>query len=309
MRVLVMGAGALGGCYGAALAQHGHAVTFVARGEHLSAMQAHGLEIRHGEDRTLLKPVRAVATPSEAGSAFDLVLFAVKGYDIDTAAAALLPVLEPDTAVLPLQNGVDSVDRLATLLGPEHVLAGVSYIRAGRPAPGVLEFVSHLRPTVIGEQSGHLTPRVEAIAAALGEAGIPVVISDDPRRAIWEKFVGMVALGTITSACAAPIGPIRETAEGQALLRNLLDEAVTVGQAAGVTLTAATVDQMLNIVAAMPPTNSTSLRDDFERRHRTELDFLTGAMVRYGRNLGVATPAFAALYAVLKVRALSFGGL
>jgi len=309
MRVLVMGAGALGGCYGAALAQHGHDVTFVARGEHLAALQARGLEIRHGEERTLLKPVRAVSTPAEAGSGFDLILFAVKGYDIDTAAVALRPVLGPDTAVLPFQNGVETVDRLAALLGPEHVLAGVSYIRAGRPAPGVLEFVSHLRPTIIGEQSGRLTPRVESIATALREAGIDVVVSDHPQRAIWEKFVGIVALGTITSACASPIGPIRETAEGQALLRTLLAEAVAVAQAADVALPAETLDQMLGIVAAMPPTNSTSLRDDFERGHRTELDLLTGALVRYGRDLGVPTPAFAALYAVLKVRALNSGSL
>ncbi len=189
MQVLVMGSGGLGGYYGGMLAERGHDVTFVARGAHLTAMRARGLEIRTNEQTYHITPVRAVAAPGDASGEFDLVLFTVKGYDAEAAATALHPIIGPQTAVLTLLNGVDSPELLSSVLGPEHVLAGTTFIRSTLAGPGIIEQMGTLRRVVFGEMSGGVTPRVEMIAAALREAGTDAVTRADSRLAVWEKFV------------------------------------------------------------------------------------------------------------------------
>ena len=308
MRVLVMGAGGLGGYCGGVLARRGHEVTFVARGAHLAAMRERGLELRSGGQTTLLRPVNAVASPAEAGAGFDLVLFTVKTYDTETAAAALRPVIGSETAVLPLQNGVDSVEQLGQLLGADRVLAGTAFLGAAVLEPGVIDQNTALRRITLGEPSGELTPRVEAIAA-LRDAGIEVTIAADPLAAVWEKFVMFSAFASAGSAAQSPFGPLREMPEGLALVRTLLLETIAVGRASGVALPDDILDRMLEILFAAPPTYTTSMQRDYERRGRVELEGTTGAVVRRGRELGVPTPAHDAIYAVLKVRAAAFGGI
>ena len=172
MRVLVMGSGGLGGYFGGMLAHQGHDVTFVARGAHLAAMRERGLEVRTDEQTYRFSPVSAVAAPEEATGDFDLILFTVKGYDAEAAATALRPVIGPTTAVLTVLNGVDSAEQLAAILGPEHVLAGTTFIRSTLAEPGMIEQMGTLRRVVFGEFSGGVTPRVERVAAALRAAGI-----------------------------------------------------------------------------------------------------------------------------------------
>jgi len=304
-----MGAGAVGGYCGAVLAQHGHDVTFVARGTHLAALQQRGLEVRSRGKTNLIDPVHAVANAADAGEKIDLVLFTVKGYDTDAAAASLRSMVGPDSAVLTLQNGIDSVDRLADALGAECVLPGTIMIWSVVAAPGVIEETGPFCRITFGEASGAVTPRVERIAAAFREAGLEATVSTDARLAIWRKFIGLAPHATITSACDAPVGPIRETEEGLSLYRALISEAIAVGRAAGVELPDDTLESTMGIVHSIPAAAKTSMQFDFERRHRVELDSLTGAVVRRGRELHVPTPGFDALYAVLKVRALAFNGL
>jgi len=309
MRALVMGAGAIGGYYGGLLAQRGHDVAFVARGAHLAAMQERGLEIRSGEGTIALRPVRAVAAPAEAGADFDLALFAVKTYDTEEAAAALRPAVGPRTAVLTLQNGVDSAGQLSAALGAEHVLAGATYVAATLVEPGVISHTTPFRRITFGELSGAITPRAEAIADALRDAGVEVTVSADPRTAVWSKFVMLAPHASITSASQTPVGPIRETPEGLALYRQLVAEAVAVGRAEGVALAPDAEAAAMDAIISFPPGTKTSLQVDFERQNRVELEQLTGAVVRRGRQAGVPTPGFDPLYAVLKARALSYGGL
>lgn len=309
MRVLVMGAGAVGGYYGGALARRGHDVVFVARGEHLAALRERGLELRTDGQTHLLRPVRAVASPAEVGEPVDLVLFTVKGYDAEAAAAALRPVVGPATAVLTLLNGVDSADQLSRALGAEHVLAGTTLILTNVVAPGVIDQTSPFRKITMGELTGGVTPRAEAVAAALREAGVEVTLSADPMVGVWTKFIMQAPHATLTTACQSALGPIRETPEGAALYLTLIREVVAVGRAAGVALPADAVEATMDLIWSLPATAMTSMQRDFERRRRTELEQLTGAVVRRGQALGVPTPAFAALYAVLRVRALAFGGV
>jgi 2-dehydropantoate 2-reductase len=309
LRVLVMGAGAVGGYYGAALAGRGHAVTFVARGPHLAAMRERGLTVRSGGRATVLHPVDAVAAPAEAVGAFELVLFTVKGYDTEAAARALRPAVSAHTAVLTLQNGVDSGDRLGALLGAERILVGTTLIAATVAEPGVIEQANPLRRIELGEPSGRLTPRVESIAATLRDAGVEVRVTTDVRRAVWEKFIRLAPGATLTSACQASIGAVRDRPEGAALYRDLVSETVAVGRALGVALPDDAVEAALAQIQALPADMRTSMQLDFERRRRVELEDLTGSVVRLGRRLRVPTPAYDVLYGVLKVRAAAFGGL
>jgi 2-dehydropantoate 2-reductase len=309
VRVLVMGAGAVGGSYGAALAERGHAVTFVARGAHLDAMRTHGLTIRRGGRSTVLRPVHVVADPAEAGGRGELVLFTVKGYDTESAARALLPAIDPETAILTLQNGVESGERLATVLGADRVLVGTTLIAATVAAPGIIEQANPLRRIELGEPSGAVTPRLQAITAALQDAGAEVRVTTDVRRAVWEKFVRLAPGATLTSACHATIGEVRSSAEGAALYRALITETVAVGRAAGADLPADAVETAVRLIQTLPADMRTSMQLDYERRRRVELEDVTGGVVRLGRRLGVATPVYDLLYAVLRVRAAAFGGL
>ena len=309
MRVLVMGSGGIGGYFGGMLALQGHDVTFVARGAHLAAMRERGLEIRSGGQVHLLQPVRAVARPAEADGPFDYVLFAVKCYDTAEAAEALRPAVGPDTTVVPFQNGVESVEQLGAIFGPERVVAGVARIETTILEPGVIDQRSPFRRIELAEPSGQITPRLERLAEALRKAGAEVNLSADAQRILWEKFVMLAANASITSVCQAPNGPIRDTPEGMKLYRDLIWEADAVARAAGVNLPADAPDRALATITSLPPAFGTSMQRDFERHNRVELEQLTGAVVRRGQALGVPTPAFEVVYAILKVRALSFGGL
>lgn len=304
-----MGAGAVGGFYGAALAGRGHDVTFVARGAHLAALRERGLTIRRAGGATVLRPVHAVADPAEAGGDIELVLFTVKGYDTELAARALGPVVGPRTAVLTLQNGVESGDRLGAVLGAEPILIGTTLIATIVAAPGIIDQANPLWRVELGEPSGAITPRVEGVAAALRDAGVEVRVTADVRRAVWDKFIRLAPGATLTSACQATIGEVRSTPEGAALYRALIAETVTVGRAAGAALPPDAVETAVRAIQALPADMRTSMQLDYERRRRVELEGITGAVVRLGQRLGVATPSYDPIYAVLRVRAAAFGGL
>lgn len=309
MRVLVMGSGAVGSAYGAILAQHGHVVTFVARGAQLQALRERGLEVRRPGETVALRPVHAVERPVEAGGDLDLILFTVKGYDTEAAIAALRPVVGAATMVLPLQNGVDGVEGLSAAFGRERVLAGTTTINVAVLEPGVIEERGVPIRTTVAELSGEITPRLEAITAALSAAGLEGVASNDPQLTLWRKFVLLAAHATITSACGEPVGAIRALPEGAALYRQLIGETAAVGRAAGVALPPEIEATTHEFVMNMPPTARSSMAIDFAGQRRVELEQLTGAVVRRARALGVPTPGFDALYPVLRVKALAYGGL
>jgi len=304
-----MGAGAVGGFYGAALAGRGHDVTLVARGAHLEALRARGLTIRSGGRTTVVQPVHAVADPAEGGRGYELVLFTVKGYDTVAAARALAPAVDRHTTVLTLQNGVESEERLAAALGADRVLLGATTISTTVSEPGVIDQANPLRRIELGEPSGPVTPRVEAIAGALRDASVEIRVSTDVRRAVWEKFVRLAPGATLTSVCQATIGEARSTPESAALYRALIAESVAVGRAAGAALPDHAVEAAVAFIQTLPAGMKTSMQLDFERRRRVELEEITGAVVRLGHRFGVATPVYDVLYPILRVRAQAFGGL
>lgn len=310
MRILVMGTGGVGGYYGGLLAHAGNDVTFVARGAHLAAIQERGLEVRTQGRTIRVQPARAIERPGEAGDDFDLALFTVKNYDTETAAAALKPAVGPRTAVLTLQNGIDAADVLAATFGPERVLAGITLIASAVAEPGVIHENGFSRKVVLGElEAGPVSPRVEAIVRTFQAAGLDVEATTRARQTVWDKFVLVAPHATVSAACQTPIGVTRQTPEAMALYGRMVREVAAVGVASGMTFEPGLDERIVATFMGAPEGQTSSMQRDYGAQRRVELEALTGSVVRRARALGVDTPCFEALYAVLKVRARVFGGL
>jgi 2-dehydropantoate 2-reductase len=303
MRVAVIGAGGIGGLYGGLLARAGHHVSFLARGEHLQAIRARGLEVRSVQFGTFVVHGVASNDAGDLGQA-DLVLFAVKTYDLDQAALAARQVLAPQASLVTFQNGLDAPDQVAVIVGKEHVLIGTTALETTVVEPGVIGHLSLWHTVTISELDGPPTPRVEQVAETLRGAGLNISVASDGRRALWEKALVLIPMATITAVCRAPIGPIRDLPETLTLTETLLEEVTTVARACGydpkaLGETRARADAMIRQAA---PGWMTSLARDFERGNRTELEALTGALVRMADAKSVDVPATRAAYAILKLR-------
>ena len=301
MRVLVVGAGGVGGFFGARLARAGVAVTFLARGAHLEAMRRAGLRVRSAADGEWVVKVDAVAEVAGRPPA-EVVLFCVKSFDTETAAAAIRPAIGPDTAVVSLQNGVDNEDTLARVLGAGHAVGGVAYVFAGIESPGVI--VHHLLGRVVfGELDGRPSPRLERLREAFTAAGVPAEVTTEIRRLLWQKYLMIAAQAGMTALARAPIGVIRAVPETWRMYRAIVAELAALAQAGGVSLPAGVVDAVVKTAEGLAPEALSSLHDDLVQGRRLELEALHGHAVRLGERLGVPTPMVAAVYAALKPHA------
>lgn len=300
MRIAVMGAGAIGGYYGALLQQAGHQVVFIARGAHLEAMQRQGLVIDSVNGSFHLARVEATGDPAAVGPV-DLVLFCVKSQDTRQAAEQCRPLVGPGTAVLTLQNGVENHLILAEVLGRQHVLAGSCRISATIAEPGVIRQPSPFRNVTFAELDGSRSARAEAILAALEQAGIPTELSDDADRVLWEKFLFLAPLAGVTAVTLAPVGAVRDTPAAWDLLVEAVQEVDRVGRARGVNLPADAVERTLDTVRRAPAGMKSSMQQDREKGRYLEVDALNGAVVRLGAEAGVPTPVHRYLHACLAV--------
>jgi 2-dehydropantoate 2-reductase len=301
MRVLVVGAGGVGGYFGARLVRAGVPVTFLARGAHLEAMQRDGLRVRSAVDGEWVVKVEAVAGVAGQPPA-DAVLFCVKSFDTETAAAAIRPAVGPDTAVVSLQNGVDNEDTLARVLGPGHALGGVAYVFAGIESPGVIVH-RLLGRVVIGELDGRPSPRLERLRETLTAAGVPAEISPDIRRVLWQKYLMITAQAGVTALARVPIGVIRAVPETWRMYRAIVEELAALARASGVSLADDAVESVVKAAEGLAPHALSSLHDDLVAGRRLELVALHGHAVRLGERLGVSTPMVSAVYAALKPHA------
>lgn len=297
-RFAIMGSGGVGGYFGGRLAQAGFDVGFIARGAHLAAMRDAGLRINSPLGDVHIQPVRATDRPADIGPV-DYVLFATKLWDTESAGEACRSLIGKETAVISLQNGVDAEDQLIRILGADHVMGGVSIISAVIGAPGVIDHASGFATISFGELDGSRTARAGRLMAALHEAGIDAKIPDDIGKAIWLKFITLVGFSALTSVTRKTIGPVREDPDCRALLAQVLAENVAVARAGGIDLD----KDMLALIDGLPATLTSSMAGDLARGNRLELDWLSGAVVRMGRERGVATPANSFINAALKLSA------
>ena len=220
MKITVMGAGGVGGYFGARLAAAGHEVGFVARGRHLEAMRENGLAVRSPLGDVELRPVRASEDPAAFGAA-DCVLFTVKSYDCEAAAEALRPALGAETCVVPLLNGIDHVEVLRRILGPARVLGGVAHISALIEAPGVIRHFDRLQILRIGEMDNSASPRLLALREACTGAGIECPVPNDIERELWQKVVMICTLAGANCLTRLPLGACRRNPATRALMESL----------------------------------------------------------------------------------------
>ena len=299
MRIAVIGAGGVGGAFGAALAKAGADVTFVARGAHLAAMQQHGLRIEGGRGETHLQPTQATDDPASIGPV-DVVVFCVKLWDVESAGEMIRPLIGPDTAVIPLQNGIDASDRLIPILGAGAVMGGVAQISATIAEPGVIRQTGTFMRLVFGELEGCKSERGERFLALCKAAGFDATHSDRIRTELWLKFIILATNSGFTAATRRPIGQLRDDPDIAPLFAAASQEVIALARAAGIDLPADVLERTQTFSRSAPPMMMASMAHDLIRGGRIELPWLSGKVVALGRDLGVPTPVHAVLNAVLK---------
>jgi 2-dehydropantoate 2-reductase len=298
MKIAAMGAGGVGGYFGARLQQAGHDVTFFARGRHLEAIRANGLRVESPHGDALLK-VRVLEDPREAG-VVDVVLFAVKLWDTEAAAEKLRPVVGPDTAIIPFQNGVESIARLRKVFPEKAVLGGSAYIATRVKAPGVIEHTGEMSRLQFGPVLPSQKEKAEAFLAACREAKINAEIPDDIVRANWEKFVFLVAVSSATAVARAPLGVVRGDPDLRWLFEQAMRETWRLGRARGVALADDFVEARMKFADGLHAGMKASLAHDLENRGRLEAPWLCGAVARMSEEAGLDAPVNRAVYAALK---------
>ncbi len=289
MKIAVMGAGALGGYFGGRLSAAGHEVTLIARGAHLEALQKDGLHLISPKGDLRLPDIRAVATPAEVGPV-DVILFMVKNYDVESAAAAIRPMIRDDTMIVTSQNGVTAPDRLAEVVGAAHVIPGVVRMPGDIKAPGVIRHSARFDRLTIGEFSGGRSARCEAFRDALVQAGCMGEIADNIRHDLWAKFIMQATFASITALTRLNIGPLRDSSEATQLIKDACAETDRVGRAVMPDLPKDLPAAAWAILSQLPDTTHASMLDDLNRGNRIENRYLSGDVVRLGAEHGVETP-------------------
>lgn len=299
MRIAIFGTGGVGGYFGGRLAQAGEEVTFLARGAHLEAIQKHGLKVESVQGDFVIQPAKAVGDPAQAGI-MDVILVAVKSWDIPAAAEAMRPMVGRETFVVPLENGVEAPDQLAEALGREHVLGGTCRISAALVAPGVIRHFGIAPHIAFGELNGGSSDRAEALRKILARIpSIGVEVPADIRITIWEKFLFIASLSGVGAVTRQPVGVFRSVPETRVLLQASLEETAAVARAHGVALPADAVQSTLALIDRTPPATTASMQRDIAEGRPSELESQTGAVIRLGRKYGIPTPAHDFIYSSL----------
>ena len=298
MKIAAMGAGGVGGYFGARLEQAGHEVFFFARGRHLEAIRANGLSVESPHGNARLK-VGVFESPKEAPVA-DVVLFAVKLWDTESAAEQLRPVVGPDTVIIPFQNGVESIARLRAFYSERAVMGGSAYIATRVKAPGVIEHTGQMARLQFGPVVKEQRAAAEAFLRVCKEANIQAEIAEDIVKANWEKFVFLVALSSATAVARAPIGVVRSDPDLRWLFEQAMRETWRVGRARGVALADDFVEARMTFADGLHADMKASLLHDLENGGRLEAPWLCGAVARMAAELGLEAPVNRAVYAALK---------
>jgi 2-dehydropantoate 2-reductase len=299
LRIAVFGTGGVGGYLGGLLADSGQDVTFIARGEHLQAMQAHGLQILSVNGDFTLDPVQASGDTSSVGPV-DYVIVAVKHYQLQDSLTAIQDLVGADTTIVPLLNGIDAHEILTATFGPGCVVGGFCSLVSMIEAPGVIRQKTTLRRVVIGELDGTRSERLEALTQAWSASGAEAIHTDDIHAAIWTKFLFIAPFGAVSSLSRVPIGDILGCPETRDLLTKAMQEVEAVARAREIALAPDVVESTLEFMQQLEPGATSSMQRDVADGKRFELEAFSGAILRAGREHGIATPAHEVFYALLR---------
>ena len=298
MRIAIYGAGGVGGYYGGVLARAGHDVSLIARGAHLDAIRASGLSVRSPGGDFVVRPAAATDDPAEIGPV-DAVIVAVKSMHLPAVHEGIGPLLGPGTLVVPMLNGVDAHELLLPAVGRAHIGKGLTRIISEVAGPGEIRHVGVDPYVALAEWDGSESSRVRDLVAALRDAGVDAEVPADIDAAVWLKFLFVCSVGGVCAACRMSLGPVRTLPESRALLRGAMEEIAAVAAAHGVSLPDDAVAFAMNTVDTFPSEGTSSLQRDIAAGVPSELDAWTGAAVRLGATVGVATPVHSFIHAVL----------
>jgi 2-dehydropantoate 2-reductase len=302
MRILVVGAGATGGFYGARLLEAGRDVHFLVRPARAAALRENGLQLVSPQGDATLHP--PVWTAPEISAPFDLVVLAVKAYGLEQAIEDLAPAVGPATLIVPILNGIRHIDLLAARFGQPAVLGGVSQVAATVDESGRIVQLNALQKLAYGQRqaAGPADPaRLYAVHAALGGAAFEARLAQEIDREMWEKWVFLTTLGGINCLMRGTIGEIVAAPGGAALARQLLAECEAVAAASGQKLASAYVDGVARMITTPGSPQASSMFRDLQRGLDVEADHIVGDMLRRAQSFGLAAPLLAAAYASLCV--------
>ena len=298
MKVAVYGSGGVGGYFGGQLALAGEQVYFIARGTHLQAIRENGLEVASTKgDFKILRALTA-EKPSEIGPV-DVVLVAVKAWQVPEIAPTLEPLFGPDTFVVPLENGVESADQLATVIGRERVVGGLCKIISYIEAPGKIKHAGAEPFIAFGELDNSKSERTEKLLQAFKKVGVASKIPDDIHAAVWEKFLFIASISGIGAVTRSPIGILRTVPETRSMLEEAMQEIYDVALAKGIHLKDTVISKTMGFVDQLPASGTSSMQRDIAEGKPSELDAQNGAVVRFGKERNVSTPVHAFIYSCL----------
>ena len=277
MKICVVGAGGVGGYFGGRMAEAGHDVTFVARGKHLEAIKAEGLKVNSIDGDFLIIPAKAEENPK---AIFDLVIVTIKVWQISALGNLLKDIVGDNTVVLPLENGIESVELLQQFVKPNQILGGLCRIFSWIESPGIITHGSYKPSITFGELDNSVSDRVKAIAALFDSCKFDYVIAEDIEKEVWIKFLFIASSSVVGALTRAPYGIYRTIPETRKLLLDILDEMVEVGIAKGVNVSKKMVQQTMDFIDKMPADATTSMQRDIMEGKPSELDAQLGAVLR-----------------------------
>jgi 2-dehydropantoate 2-reductase len=298
MHIVVFGAGGVGGYFGGRLAQSGETVTFIARGEHLQAMLAIGLIVESIKGDFTVQPVLATDDTSKV-RAVDAVLVCVKTWQIPKVAKAIIPLLGPDTFVVPLENGVEAASQLSEILGREHILGGLCRIASRIASPGHIQHTGINPYIAFGELDNRPSARTRNLLRSLSSAGISAEIPPDINVAVWLKFLFISAISGIGAITSMPVGMFRSQPGTRKMLEEALNECYSVAIAQGIHLPVDSVANTMAYIDTLDLGTMASMQRDIMEGQPSELEAQNGAIVHMGRMHNIPTPVHSFIYSSL----------
>ncbi|WP_196889561.1 ketopantoate reductase family protein [Aureivirga sp. CE67] len=296
MKVVIIGAGAIGGYFGAMLAKDGNDVTFVARGNHLRAMQTNGLEVKSTLGNFKLNEVTATDDIYSIEKP-DLIIHTTKTWQVKDTLPAIAAIMKDDTVVVPLQNGISIAEEMQSRIPKKNIIQGSCKILSKIEEPGVINHFGDKPMITIGEYNQEFTPRLKHIENVLTSARIPTLMTDDIEKKLWEKFV-LICTGGLISISDTSFGRVREVPETRALLRDSLVEICEVSQKVNGKLDVAFADKIMETIDNFPYEGATSTCRDLWNGKHSEIDYLNGMVVKLGKEHNVPTPVNDIIYYV-----------
>lgn len=298
MKVATMATGGIGGFLAVRLGKEGHQIATIARGDHLSTIANEGLLLQGFNGDEMVQPWIATDDPAQVGPV-DAIIFGVKGDGLEAAARACLPMIGSETLVIPFLNGVEAADRLCNILPPQNVGNGVAQISTTIAAPGVIGQTGAINRFIFAERDSRPSARIDTLRDAFNTAGTSAPPTDDIVRDLWMKFILFSAVSGVTAAARTTMGEVMENAALSGLYRAIMAETTRLGRASGVALPETAEDDLWKAAQAWPSALRASTAIDLEQGRALEIEWVSGAVVRLSRKLGLEAPCNEAVYAIL----------